>query len=100
MDRLELQAFLESLLGSRNVYHKKPSDDVMKYPCIVYTLDDEYKRHANNSVFLKNTAYLITYIDADPDSDMPDKITRLPLCRFVRPYTSDNLNHWVYRLFV
>jgi len=38
-------------------------------------------------------------IDKDPDSEIPGMVAKLPLCKFVRHYTTDNLNHDVYRLY-
>ena len=39
-NRLDLQALLEDLLGSRNVYYQPPESDKMNYPAIVYALED------------------------------------------------------------
>lgn len=38
--RLNLQTFLEEILESRNVYFQPPESVKMKYPAIVYALDD------------------------------------------------------------
>ena len=38
--RLDLQTFLEELLESKNVYFQPPESVKMKYPAIVYALDD------------------------------------------------------------
>jgi hypothetical protein len=38
-------------------------------------------------------------IDRNPDSELPDKVIELPLCKFDRFYTADNLNHTVFTLF-
>ena len=35
-NRLDLQALLEDLLGSRNVYYQPPESVKMNYPAIVY----------------------------------------------------------------
>jgi hypothetical protein len=42
---------------------------------------------------------MITIIDANPDSDIPAKVGNLPLCKFNRHYTADNLNHDVYNVY-
>ena len=39
-NRLDLQALLEDLLGSRNVYYQPPESVKMNYPAIVYALED------------------------------------------------------------
>lgn len=97
--RLELQTLLESLLGSRNVYFQSPASVMMKYPAIVYSVDDIENTHANNGVYAQMKAYSITIIDEDPDSELIDKISRLPLCAFDRHYVADNLNHDVFTLY-
>lgn len=97
--RLELQALLESLLESENVYFQPPNGLSMVYPCIRYEMDEESTQHADNAPYRRNKRYMITIIDRDPDSAIPDKIASLPLCSFNRFYTADNLNHFVYTLY-
>ena len=97
--RVDLQNALEELLGSRNVYYQPPESLKMNYPAIVYarkTIDNSY---ANNSVYKQNYAYEITVIDKNPDSEIVNKISKLPTCRFDRHFKSDNLNHDVFTLF-
>lgn len=97
--RLELQAVLEDLLGSENVYFQPPASMSMKYPAIVYGLEDIGNTFADDGVYLSKRQYLITVIDKDPDSDIIDKIATLPTCRFNRHFKSDNLNHYVFILY-
>lgn len=96
--RLELQKLLETILGSRNVYFSPPEDVKLKYPCIIYNKEDEIVRHADDIPYKKDDVYEVTVIDRNPDSEIPDKISELKFCRFTRSFTSDNLNHHVYRL--
>ena len=97
--RLELQTMLEEILGSHNVYFQPPESIKINYPAIVYSLSDIRNIHASNVVHKKNTAYLLTYIDKDPDSENIEKISNLPYCDFDRFYTSDNLNHYTFTIF-
>ena len=97
--RLELQTMLEELLGSRNVYFQPPASVRMNYPAIVYSRQDIENEFADNSVYIQSLGYEITVIDADPDSDLPRKVSKLPMCRFDRHYTADNLNHDVFTLY-
>ena len=97
--RVDLQNVLEELLGSRSVYYQPPESLKMSYPAIVYsrkTIDNSY---ANNSVYKQNYAYEITVIDKNPDSEIVNKISKLPTCRFDRHFKSDNLNHDVFTLY-
>ena len=97
--RVDLQNVLEELLGSRNVYYQPPESLKMNYPAIVYsrkTIDNSY---ANNSVYKQNYAYEIIVIDKNPDSEIVNKVSKLPTCRFDRHFKSDNLNHDVFTLY-
>lgn len=97
--RLQLQALLEELLGSRNVYFQPSPSVFIQYPAIVYSLDDIENTHANNRVYSQNIAYEVTVIDEDPDSEIVKKVSKLPKCSFDRHFTSENLNHDVFTLF-
>lgn len=97
--RLELQSILEEILGSRNVYFQPPASFVMKYPCIVYERSDIKPTRADNFNYLKQNRYLVTAIDKDPDSAIPDRLMDLPYCSFNRHFVSDNLNHDVFILY-
>jgi hypothetical protein len=85
--RLLLQAYLE--LISPHVYFQPPPNIKLEYPCIVYSRDGSLARHAENVVYLHTKRYLVTVIDQNPDSDIPDKVESLPLC----------LNHYVFNLY-
>lgn len=97
--RLELQALLVSLLGSSNVYFQPPPNIRMQYPCILYKRDYMAITYSDNKPYKHKKRYQVTYVDANPDSDVPDKLAALPLCAFDRMYTADNLNHDVFNLF-
>lgn len=97
--RTELQALLENLLGSPEVYFQPPASVRMKYPAIVYSLSGITDWEADDKPYIHNKSYQVTLIDKDPDSVYSDKLLELPLCSFERAFASDNLNHFVYRIF-
>lgn len=97
--RLELQTLLESIIGSKNVYFQPPPSIQMSYPCITYKRDDVDTKHANNLPYSQKKRYMVTVIDRNPDSLIPDKVGKLPLCSFSRHFATDNLNHDVYSLY-
>lgn len=97
--RVELQSLLEEVLGSRNVYFQPPSDIHMKYPAIVYARSRIANDHANDDVYRQSLSYELTVIDANPDSEIVTKISKLPMCRHDRHFTSDNLNHDVFTIY-
>lgn len=95
--RLELQALLSTLTPT--VYFQPPPSVVMEYPCIVYNRDNVKSEYADDQPYKLRTRYQVTVIDRNPDSPIPAKVASLPLCRFDRFFTADNLNHDVYSLF-
>ena len=97
--RLELQAMLEELLGSQNVYFNPPESIKMKYDAIRYSRKDIVNVYANNSVYKQDNCYELIAIYEDPDSDLPKKLSKLPKCSFDRHYIADNLNHDVFTLY-
>lgn len=105
--RLQLQSFLETAKGlainpiTRRpaVYFQPPPSVKLVYPCIIYVLDKIDTKHADDKPYLNKKGYSVTIIDKDPDSEIPDMLSTMPLSRFDRAYTADNLNHWVFSLF-
>lgn len=98
-NRLNLQTTLENILGSRNVYYQPPESVKMQYPAIVYFRNSIENNHANDSVYNQNVSYEIIVIYKDPDSEIPIAVSQLPLCKFNRRYTADNLYHDVFTLY-
>ena len=99
-NRLDLQAELESILGSRNVYFQPPQSVLMKYDAIRYELAGKDLRHANNRVYKNTNQYDGVIITRDPDTTIPDKLlAHFEMVSFGRPYTADNLNHYPFTLY-
>lgn len=97
--RLELQALLEGVLESTNVYFQPPSNVQLKYPCIVYERDNAKTEFAGNKPYSYTKRYQVTVIDRNPDTSIPDKIAMLPLSNLSRIFTADNLHHYAYTLY-
>ena len=97
--RIELQAKLEEILGSRNVYFQPPAGFRLNYPAIVYGLSKIRDSEANNQTYLRHRSYDITLIDPDPESEFVDDILNLPYCSFDRSFENDNLNHFTFTIY-
>lgn len=82
-----------------NVYYQPPSTLVMKYPCIVYNLDDDEVKYANNVSYNRRKRYQVTFISRDPDDPVPDQLVELPYCSFQRRFVTAELTHDVFNLF-
>lgn len=98
-NRLDLQAELEELLDSRNVYFQPPASVRINYPAIVYTRSDIDNTFADDSIYMQSHFYEVTVIDEDPDSKIVDAVSKLPTCRFSRHFTSENLNHDTFIIY-
>ena len=99
-DRLTLQADLEKILGSKNVYFQPPSSVVMKYDAIRYQLSGKDLKRANNKIYLKTNEYEGVVITKDPDTTIPDTmLEQFRKCSFGKPYVADNLNHYPFTLY-
>ncbi len=97
--RLDLQTILEGILGNGNVYFQPPASVQMAYPCIVYKRDLANTQFADNSPYRRDKRYMVTIIDRDPDSPVPDQVAKLPKCTFSRFFVADNLNHDVFSIY-
>lgn len=98
--RLELQAKLEELLGSNNVYYQPPESKKISYDCIVYKKSDIWHRHADNKNYTSMDEYELTLIYKNPDRPIAKEILEaFPYSRFQRHFTSDNLNHDVMNIY-
>jgi len=71
----------------------------MKYPCIVYQRDLARTEFAGNLPYSYTKRYQLTVIDPDPDSTIPDKVAKLPMCTLNRFFIADNLNHDVFEIY-
>jgi hypothetical protein len=86
-------------LGSDYVYFQPPANVQLQYPCIIYHRDFANTAFADNDPYRYTKRYMVTVVDRDPDSAIPDKVANLPMCVVNRFYTADDLNHDVFNLF-
>lgn len=98
-NRLDLHDELKRILGNENVYYQPPESLEMHYPCIRYQLVAIDQDYANDSTYMLNKAYDLTYITEDPDDPRIDAIASLKMCRFSRHYISDGLHCYVYTIY-
>lgn len=98
-NRLKIDNILRDLVGPEgHLYFQPPPNLRMEFPCIIYERVRINTRFADNDPYQLNDVYQVTYVDTDPDSDMPDKLSHLHQCVFERFYISDNKYYSVFRL--
>ncbi len=98
----ELQAELEAILGSRNVYFQPPATIKMNYPCFKYNRARVEADRADNLPYVMHERYMVTFISRDPDDNLRMVRTLMehfPKCSHDRFYTADNLSHDVFDLY-
>ena len=95
-NRESLHDLLVELLGSPNVYFDPPENLKMKYPAIVYNRNNIKNTFAYDKPYKQNCSYIITIIDEDPDSEIIDRISQLPMCTYEQQFTSNGMNHIVF----
>lgn len=98
-NRFKLQKILEDIIGSKQVYYQPPESIKLKYPAIIYSLDNVANKFANNETYILDDRYSIILIDNNPDTDLVRKILSLRKSRFDRRYISDNLIHNVFTIY-
>lgn len=100
--REELHDELVSLLGTNEVYFQKPSNHKMKYPAIVYSLENADTKFANDKPYFYHNRYQISYLTFDPDDKVIEDILMSPTLeriRLVNHFVSDNIHHYIYKLY-
>lgn len=97
--RLELQALLEEILGSANVYFNPPESVRMKYDAIKYSRSQIENRYASNSIYKQFNKYEVIVIHEDPECETVGKVSQLPMCTHNRQYVADGLIHDVFTLY-
>lgn len=95
--RSQLHLLLKSLVD--NVYFQPPTNTKLVYPCIVYRRNAAETEFADNNPYQHTKRYMVTVIDREPDSEIPDQVAQLPMCLFDRHFTAEDLNHDVFNLF-
>ncbi|MBO7449340.1 MAG: hypothetical protein J6U54_03135 [Clostridiales bacterium] len=71
----------------------------MIYPCIRYNLERLDGDTADDGTYLVHKGYNVIYISRDPDSPVPEKLRMLPMSRFIRYYSYENMHHWVFTIY-
>lgn len=97
--RLALQALLETILGTNEVYFQPPTNVKMEFPCIIYKREAIKTLFSGNNPYRLTKRYEVTVVDRNPDSETPDRVAALPMCLLTRTFASENLNHYVFTLY-
>ena len=104
--RLDFDRYLKDIVGKcANVYFQPPSNvsgagqkviKNIKYPAVIYSVDDYNIRSADNKNYSIDKEYSVEVVTKDQDNTSVDKIVEIPTARFNRSYLSDGLYHSVF----
>lgn len=95
--RSDLHQLLETF--TTYVYFQPPNNVHLQYPCIIYQRNLGDTKFADDKPYSRKLRYMITIIDRDPDSEIPDKVAAMPMSVFNTFFTVDDLNHDVYNVY-
>ena len=97
-DRLTLQAELRKF--APRVWYKRPPDNKMSYPCIVYRMSNPQTRRADNRVYMYTPCYNVVYMSDGPDDAIGKAmLEHFEHCAFDREYETDGLYHYSFVLY-
>ena len=99
-ERIEFRNELRKFIGSKNTYFCPPETVKLVYPCAIYSQADPFVRHADNSPYRYKDCYEVTFISKDPEWIHPEMVLNtFKYSTFDRSFMSDQLYHWVFRIF-
>ena len=101
-DRRNLSPIFKDILGkgNENVYFQSPAPHMLKYPCIIYELNNRDTHHADDLIYKDMNRFTVTLIDRNPDNtEYVDKLLNLQYCSYDRRFIADNLYHDVFNLY-
>lgn len=102
MSRIDLKNRLEDLLKGDGItlYFQPPANKAMKYPCIIYEVEDAEILYAEDKAYGAYIGYQIMLITRKPDEKITAKILKnIPFVRFDRAYISENLYHYIFNSY-
>lgn len=98
--RIEVQNLLEEVLGSKNVYFQAPPNTGMKYPCIVYRLNNFHRRDADNEAYILAGRWEIHHMYKSIKNDLTtEMLFAAPYITFDRRLVTDGVYNDYYTIY-
>lgn len=82
-----------------NTYFQPPESVKMVYPAIKYERSKIDNKFAGDLPYIQTNGYKVTVMYFDPDSEIPEKVSKLPSCTLETHFTKDGLNHDIFTLY-
>ena len=100
--REEFHMKLQSLLGDEwTLYYQSPSNHILKYPCVMYSLVNTSTRYANDTMYNFKKHYQVTFMYKNHDVDIIELMLRnIMYCSYDRRFIADNIYHDVFNVYL
>lgn len=100
--RERLRSKLIKVIGCEDrLYYQPPESKKLDYPCIIYALSDINMNYADDRPYTATNKYSVTVIDRNPDTLLRSKmVEEFSMISFERFFVADNLNHYVFTVFI
>lgn len=96
--RIQLQDELREL--APKVWFRRPPDNRMSYPCILYRTSVPHVLRADNRAYRITPCYNVIYICSDPDEGIIRRmLEKFAHCAFDREYETDGLYHYSFTIY-
>ena len=100
-ERSDFYQLLLDKLGEINIYFQPPPSVKLVYPCLICELDRITSRYADDTPYTQMSGYTLTLITRKLGGNgIVEKLLELKHCSFDRFFTSDNLNHYVFTIYI
>ena len=97
-DRLALQAKLREI--APKAWYKRPPDNKMCYPCIIYRPSNPAVFRAENMGYALVPCYNVIYITTEPDDNInKTMLESFEHCGVDREYEADGLYHYSFTVY-
>lgn len=96
----QLKTALKKIDGLNKIYFNPSINTKLEYPCIKVSLARRDATYADNKKYIKGESYTMIFITRDSKTAplVMDQLEELPYCTFDRPYVTDGLHHYVYKI--
>jgi len=92
---LTVHSYLASLFPTVTLYFQPPETLKLTYPCIIYSIENIFTRHADNRPYKIKNRYSLMLITRTLDETLNDILLSIESARFERLFIGENLYHFI-----
>lgn len=96
----DLAVYFKKVLGIDSVYYNPDSNITLKYPCIIFSIDRENSRYADNKRYMSQLRYTVTLVTRNAvDLLIAKLMDNFNYLSLDRTYRTSGLYHYVFVLY-